>query len=59
VTGFVDPAGDRQRTLDHLAWLAELGIGHAMVSPRQPWDEAALDRVAELVADVHAIPVAG
>ena len=49
---------ERSRALDHLADLAELGIDHAMVSPQGPWDEAALDWVAGMVPDVHAIPVA-
>jgi len=57
VSAFIDPEGDRGRVLAHLADLAGLGIGHAMVSPRRPWDEAALDLVASLVPDVHAIPV--
>jgi hypothetical protein len=39
-----------------VAELANLGIEHAMVSPRQPWDERALDWIAAMVADVHAIP---
>ena len=59
VSTFVEPDEDRARLLDHLAELAGLGISHAMVSPRQPWDEAALDRVAAMVPDVHAIPGSG
>ncbi len=59
VSTFVDPDEDRARVLDHLGELADLGIGHAMVSPRQPWDEATLDRVAAIVPDVHGIPVGG
>jgi F420-dependent oxidoreductase-like protein len=54
---FVDPASDPARVLDHLAELAALGIDHAIVSPRSPWDEAALDWAAALVPDVHAINV--
>ena len=57
VSTFVDPADDRHRVLDHLAELADLGIGHAMLSPRRPWDEAILDSVAALVPDVHAMGV--
>ncbi|MCL6091985.1 MAG: hypothetical protein M1435_03435, partial [Actinobacteria bacterium] len=40
------PASPRRRTrglrrvLEHLADLASLGIDHAIVSPRGPWDEA-------------------
>jgi F420-dependent oxidoreductase-like protein len=54
VSSFVD-TGDRARTLDHLTELADLGIDHAMVSPRRPWDEATLDWAAEMVPDIHAI----
>jgi F420-dependent oxidoreductase-like protein len=59
VSTFVDPGEDPARVLGHLAELAELGIGHAMLGPRRPWDEAALDWAAALVPDTHAIPVAG
>ena len=59
VSMFVDPDVGRARALDHLAELAELGIGHAIISPRRPWDEATLDWTAALVPDVHAIAVAG
>jgi len=57
VSTFVDPDQGRARALEHLAELAELGIGHAMIGPRQPWDEATLDWAAALVPDVHAVPV--
>jgi alkanesulfonate monooxygenase SsuD/methylene tetrahydromethanopterin reductase-like flavin-dependent oxidoreductase (luciferase family) len=57
VSTFAEPGGDPSRTLDHLAELAELGIDHVMMSPRQPWDEAGLDWAGELVPDVHAVPV--
>jgi F420-dependent oxidoreductase-like protein len=56
VSSFVDPEEGRTRILDHLTELADLGIDHAMVSPRQPWDEATLEWVAAMVPDVHAIP---
>jgi F420-dependent oxidoreductase-like protein len=59
VSTFVDTDEDPARVLGHLAELAGLGIGHAMVSPRRPWDEATLDRIAALLPDVHAIPPAG
>jgi F420-dependent oxidoreductase-like protein len=59
VSTFTDPDADRGRVLAHLAELADLGIDHAIVSPRRPWDEATLVQVAEIVADVHAIPVGG
>jgi len=56
VSTFVDPDMDQARVVDHLAELAELGIDHAMVSPRQPWDEATLDWLAAIVPAVHTIP---
>lgn len=56
---FVDPDDDLGRVLAHLAELGDLGIGHVMVSPRKPWDEAALGRVASIVPRVHAIAVRG
>ena len=59
VSTFVEPDEDRARALDHLAELAGLGISQAIVSPRRPWDEATLDRVAAMVPDVHAIPGGG
>jgi F420-dependent oxidoreductase-like protein len=59
VSTLVDPDGDRAGLLARLAGLAALGIDHAVVSPRKPWDEAALDWVAEIVPDVHAIPAGG
>jgi len=59
VSTFLDPDEDPDRVVDHLGALADLGIEHAMVSPRRPWDEATLDRVAAIVPDVHAIPADG
>jgi F420-dependent oxidoreductase-like protein len=59
VSTFIDPDEDPARTIAHLAELAELGIGHAVVSPRRPWDELTLDRVAAMVPDVKAIAVGG
>jgi F420-dependent oxidoreductase-like protein len=56
VSTFVDTDADQAPVLDHLTELADLGIDHAMVGPRRPWDEAAIDWVAALVPDVHAIP---
>jgi F420-dependent oxidoreductase-like protein len=57
VSTFVDPDADRTCILTHLADLADLGIGHAMISPPRPWDEATLDQIAAIVPDVHAIAV--
>jgi len=59
VSTLVDPDQDTALVVDHLAQLADLGIGHAIVSPRRPWDEAALDQVAAMVPDIHAIPTSG
>jgi F420-dependent oxidoreductase-like protein len=59
VSTLVDVGEDRARVLGHLTDLAHLGIEHAMVAPRQPWDEATLDWVAAMVPDVHAIPAGG
>lgn len=56
VTTFVDPE-NHGFFLDHLAEMAELGIDHAMVSPRYPWDDATLDSVATMVPEVHRISV--
>lgn len=57
VSTFIDTEQDPAQALEHLAGLADLGISHAMVSPRRPWDEATLDWVAAIVPDVHAITV--
>jgi F420-dependent oxidoreductase-like protein len=40
--------------LAHLRALADLGIDHAMVSPRGGWDQAGLDAVASILPEVHA-----
>ena len=53
-----DPKAALPGLLDHLRELAALGIGHVLLSPRQPWDEAILDAVASIVPDVHAIEAA-
>jgi F420-dependent oxidoreductase-like protein len=59
VSTFIDPDEDPARVLSHLADLADLGIDQAIVSPRRPFDEATLDRLAAIVPDVHGIPVGG
>jgi F420-dependent oxidoreductase-like protein len=56
VSTFVDPDTDRARAVDHLADLAQLGIDHAMIAPRRPWDESTLAWAAAMVPAVHAIP---
>jgi alkanesulfonate monooxygenase SsuD/methylene tetrahydromethanopterin reductase-like flavin-dependent oxidoreductase (luciferase family) len=58
VSTFVDPTEDLARYLDHLAELSSIGIDQAIVSPREPWDEATLDWVAAMVPAVHAIGTA-
>jgi F420-dependent oxidoreductase-like protein len=42
--------------LDHLRALAALGIDHVLLGPRGPWDDAALEAVASILPEVHAIP---
>jgi F420-dependent oxidoreductase-like protein len=60
---FVDLGDDRSRGLqqfvDHLDRLAELGIDHAIVGPRGPWDDDTLRTVCSVIADVHAIRTQG
>lgn len=55
VSTFIDPNVDRSRVLAHFEALAEVGVDHVIVSPRQPWTESAVDWAAALVADVHAV----
>ncbi len=59
VSTLVEPDADHGRVLAHLAELAGLGIGHAMLSPQGPWDESTLDQVAAIIPDAHAIPANG
>jgi len=59
VSSLIDPDEDQAGILAHLAELADLGIDHAIVSPRRSWDEATLDWAAAIVSDVHAIPTGG
>lgn len=58
VSTFIDSSEDRSRVLDRFGSLADLGIGHVMVSPRRPWDEAALASVSAIVPDVQALGAA-
>ena len=46
---------DAAALLAHLRELAAAGIDHALVTPGQAWDEAALDAVLAILPDVHAI----
>jgi F420-dependent oxidoreductase-like protein len=50
------PGDGLSRFLDHLWRLAELGIDHAIISPRQPWDDATLEAVSAILPDIHAMP---
>ena len=43
--------------LSHLRELADIGIDHAILSPRGPWNEASLAAVASILPEVHAMPV--
>jgi F420-dependent oxidoreductase-like protein len=50
-------AGDGlRRFVDHLYQLAELGVDQAIINTHQPWDQASLDAVTDVLADVHAMP---
>jgi F420-dependent oxidoreductase-like protein len=42
--------------LAHLRELAALGIDHALVSPRGPWDKDTLEALASILPEVHALP---
>jgi F420-dependent oxidoreductase-like protein len=50
-----DPKAGAAVFLGHLRELAAAGIDHALVSPRQAWDEATLEAVAAILPEVHAI----
>jgi F420-dependent oxidoreductase-like protein len=50
-----DPKAGAAALLAHLRELAAAGIDHALVSPRQAWDEASFDAVAAILPQVHAI----
>ena len=50
-----DPVAGRRTFLAHLRDLRDLGVHHAIVSPRGPWNETTLDAVTALVDDVHAL----
>jgi F420-dependent oxidoreductase-like protein len=51
-----NPGEGLSRFVDHLQELAQLGIDHAIIGPRQPWDDATLDAVTAILPDIHAIP---
>jgi F420-dependent oxidoreductase-like protein len=50
-----DPKAGAAAFLTHLRELAAAGIDHALVSPREAWDEATFDAIAAILPDVHAI----
>ena len=50
-----DPKAGAAAYLAHLRELAAAGIDHALVSPRQAWDEATFNAVAAILPEVHAI----
>jgi F420-dependent oxidoreductase-like protein len=50
-----DPKAGAAAFLGHLRELAAAGIDHALVSPRQAWDEVTLEAVAAILPEVHAI----
>ena len=50
-----DPKAGATALLAHLRELAEVGIDHALASPRSPWDDATLEAIASILPEVHAI----
>jgi F420-dependent oxidoreductase-like protein len=52
-----DPGEGVKRFAEHLTRLAEIGIDHAIISPRGPWDDLTLESAATILDQVHAIPV--
>src|SRR5262249_35066412 len=46
-----------RRLVAHLREPAAVGIDHAIVSARQPWDDELLEAVASIVPEVHEIAV--
>jgi F420-dependent oxidoreductase-like protein len=51
-----DRRADLRHLVEHLRELAAIGIDHALLSPRSPWDEESLEAVASIVPEIHAIP---
>jgi F420-dependent oxidoreductase-like protein len=50
-----DPKAGAAAFLAHLRELAAAGIDHALVSPREAWDEATFGAIAAILPEVHAI----
>ncbi len=55
VTTSLDIDAGRDAVLDHLKRLAGIGIDHVLLGPTGPWTARRLDRVVELLPDVHAL----
>lgn len=59
VTSFFQLGPDREAGLrnlvDHLRDLAAVGIDHAIVSPRGPYDDATLEALVSVLPELHAI----
>jgi F420-dependent oxidoreductase-like protein len=53
-----DRRAGARRFLEHLRELAAAGIEHAIVAPRQPWDDGLLEAVVSLLPEVHEISAA-
>jgi F420-dependent oxidoreductase-like protein len=53
-----DPAKGLDETLAHLQDLANLGIDHAILSPRGPWTEEIIESLATILPEAHAITAA-
>jgi F420-dependent oxidoreductase-like protein len=50
-----DPRAGARALLGHLEELAAVGVDHSIVGPVAPWDDEALDAVAGIVGEVHAL----
>ncbi|WP_227983507.1 LLM class F420-dependent oxidoreductase [Nocardia spumae] len=55
VTTALDIDAGRTDVLDHLKRLADIGIDHVLLGPRGPWTARRLDRIIELLPDIHAL----
>ena len=44
-----------RRLLEHLRWLAAIGLDHVLLTPPGPWDDETLGALASIVPEVHAI----
>jgi F420-dependent oxidoreductase-like protein len=59
VASVVDLGEDRQAGLasltEHIRELAALGLDHVLLSPTGAWDDAALEAIASVLPEVHAL----